>query len=148
MQIILLESLNKLGKAGDVVTVKDGYANNFLIPAKKAIVANKKNKDELDGRMAEINANNQKKLDDAEAIKSKIDGININILSEANDQGALYGTITQKQIIDSISSSKGVKIKSDMLILNPIKSIGEFDVVIRHYEDIKSQIKITVSRKS
>ncbi len=148
MQIILLESLNKLGKAGDVVTVKDGYANNFLIPAKKAIVANKKNKDELDGRMAEINANNQKKLDDAEAIKSKIDGINVNILSEANDQGALYGTITQKQIIDSISSSKGVKIKSDMLILNPIKSIGEFDVVIRHYEDIKSQIKITVSRKS
>ena len=148
MQIILLESLNKLGKAGDVVTVKDGYANNFLIPTKKAIVANKKNKDELDGRMAEINANNQKKLDDAEAIKSKIDGINVNILSEANDQGALYGTITQKQIIDSISSSKGVKIKSDMLILNPIKSIGEFDVVIRHYEDIKSQIKITVSRKS
>ena len=148
MQIILLESLNKLGKAGDVVTVKDGYANNFLIPTKKAIVANKKNKDELDGRMAEINANNQKKLDDAEAIKSKIDGININILSEANDQGALYGTITQKQIIDTIRSSKGVEIKSDMLILNPIKSIGEFDVVIRHYEDIKSQIKITVSRKS
>ena len=148
MQIILLESLNKLGKAGDVVTVKDGYANNFLIPTKKAIVANKKNKDELDGRMAEINANNQKKLDDAETIKSKIDGMNVNILSEANDQGALYGTITQKQIIDSISSSKGVKIKSDMLILNPIKSIGEFDVVIRHYEDIKSQIKITVSRKS
>ena len=148
MQIILLESLNKLGKAGDVVTVKDGYANNFLIPAKKAIVANKKNKDELDGRMAEINANNQKKLDDAETIKSKIDGMNVNILSEANDQGALYGTITQKQIIESISSSKGVKIKSDMLILNPIKSIGEFDVVIRHYEDIKSQIKITVSRKS
>ena len=148
MQIILLESLNKLGKAGDVVTVKDGYANNFLIPTKKAIVANKKNKDELDGRMAEINANNQKKLDDAESIKSKIDGINVNILSEANDQGALYGTITQKQIIDTIRSSKGVEIKSDMLILNPIKSIGEFDVVIRHYEDIKSQIKITVSRKS
>mgnify|MGYP001199403541 FL=1 len=98
--------------------------------------------------MAEINANNQKKLDDAEAIKSKIDGINVNILSEANDQGALYGTITQKQIIDTIRSSKGVEIKSDMLILNPIKSIGEFDVVIRHYEDIKSQIKITVSRKS
>ena len=55
---------------------------------------------------------------------------------------------TQKQIIDTIRSSKGVEIKSDMLILNPIKSIGEFDVVIRHYEDIKSQIKITVSRKS
>ena len=58
MQIILLESLNKLGKAGEIVTVKDGYANNFLIPNKKAIVANKKNKDALQGRMAEINENN------------------------------------------------------------------------------------------
>jgi ribosomal protein L9 len=148
MQIILLESLNKLGKAGDVVTVKDGYANNFLIPTKKAIVANKKNKDELDGRMAEINANNQKKLDDAAVTKSKINGINIDIPSEANDQGALYGTITQKQIIDAIRSLKGVEIKSEMLILNPIKSIGEFEVTIRHYENIQSQVKITVSRKS
>jgi len=148
MQIILLESLNKLGKAGDVVTVKDGYANNFLIPSKKAIVANKKNKDELDGKMSEINANNQKKLDDAAKAKSKIDGISVDILSEANDQGALYGTITQKQIIDAIHSSKGIEIKSDMLVLNPIKSIGEFEVTVRHYEDIQSQIKITVSRKS
>ena len=148
MQVILLESLNKLGKAGDVVTVKDGYANNFLIPSKKAIVANKKNKDELDGKMSEINANNQKKLDDAAKAKSKIDGISVDILSEANDQGALYGTITQKQIIDAIHSSKGIEIKSDMLVLNPIKSIGEFEVTVRHYEDIQSQIKITVSRKS
>ena len=91
---------------------------------------------------------NQKKLDDAEAVKSKINGINIDILSEANDQGALYGTITQKQIIDTIRSSKGVEIKSDMIALNPIKSIGEFEIVIRHYEDVKSHIKITVSRKS
>ena len=57
MQIILLESLNKLGKAGDIVTVKDGYANNFLIPEKKAIVANKKNKEELNDRMAELPLN-------------------------------------------------------------------------------------------
>ena len=148
MQIILLESLNKLGKAGDVVTVKDGYANNFLIPTKKAIVANKKNKDELDGMMAKINANNKKKLDDAAIVKSKIDGINVDISSEANEQGALYGAITQKQIIDAIRSSKEVEIKSEMLILNPIKSIGEFEVTIRHYENVQSQVRITVSRKS
>ena len=147
MQIILLESLNKLGKAGDVVTVKDGYANNFLIPKKKAIVANKKNKDELDGRMAEINTNNQEKIDQAETIKSKVNGININIISEANDQGALYGAITQKQIVDALQS-KGVEIKPDMIFLTPIKSIGEFEVTIRHYEKVESQIKIIVSKKS
>ena len=147
MQIILLESLNKLGKAGDIVTVKDGYANNFLIPEKKAIVANKKNKVELDGRMAEINTNNQKKIEDAQSIKSKVDGIEINIISEANDQGALYGAITQKQIVEMLQS-KGVEIKPDMVILAPIKSIGEFKVAIRHYEEVESQIKIIVTKKS
>ena len=147
MQIILLESLNKLGKAGDIVTVKDGYANNFLIPEKKAIVANKKNKDELNGRMAEINVNNEKKVKDAELIKSKVDGTDINLISEANDQGILYGAITQKQIID-VLQSKGVEIKADMIVLNPIKSIGEFDVTIRHYEDVESKIKVIVSKKS
>ena len=147
MQIILLESLNKLGKAGEIVTVKDGYANNFLIPEKKGIVANKKNKDELDGRMAEINVNNQKKIDDAQSIKSKVDGIDINIISEANDQGVLYGAITQKQIVD-ILQSKGVETKPDMVILTPIKSIGEFEVTIRHYEEVESQIKVIVAKKS
>ena len=147
MQIILLESLNKLGKAGDVVTVKDGYANNFLIPEKKAIVANKKNKEELKDRMAEINANSQKKIDVAQSIKSKVDGIDINIISEANDQGALYGAITQKQIAE-ILQSKGVEIKPDMVVSTPIKSIGEFNVIIRHYEEVESQIKVIVTKKT
>ena len=146
MQVILLESLNKLGKAGEVVTVKDGYANNFLIPEKKAIVANKKNKDALEGRMAEINANNEKKLQEAQSIKSKIDGINIEIVSEANDQGALYGAITQKQIVESVHS-KGVEIKSDMVFLAPIKSVGEFKVSIKLYEEIESIINLTVIKK-
>ena len=147
MQIILLESLNKLGKAGEIVTVKDGYANNFLIPQKKAIVANKKNKEELEGRMTEINVNNQKKIDDAQSIKSKVDGTDIAIVSEANDQGALYGAITQKQIVD-IFRSKGVEIKPDMVVLTPIKSIGTFKITIRHYEEVESQINVIVTKKS
>ena len=147
MQIILLESLNKLGKAGDVVTVKDGYANNFLIPEKKAIVANKKNKEELKDRIAEINANSQKKIDVAQSIKSKVDGIDINIISEANDQGALYGAITQKQIAE-VLQSKGVEIKPDMVVSTPIKSIGKFNVIIRHYEEVESQIKVIVTKKT
>ena len=147
MQIILLESLNKLGKAGDIVAVKDGYANNFLIPEKKAIIANKKNKDELEGRMAQINANNKKKIEDAEAIKSKIDGTSIKINIEANDEGILYGSITQKQIAE-VFNSKGIEIKSEMVALTPIKSLGEFEIKIKHYEEVESQIKVLISRKS
>ena len=147
MQIILLESLNKLGKAGDIVAVKDGYANNFLIPEKKAIIANKKNKDELEGRMAEINANNKKKIEDAETIKSKIDGTSIKINIEANDEGILYGSITQKQITEAFNS-KGIEIKSEMVALTPIKSLGEFEIKIKHYEEVESQIKVLIIRKS
>ena len=147
MQIILLESLSKLGKAGDIVVVKDGYANNFLIPEKKAIIANKKNIDELEGKMAEINANNKKKIEDAETIKSKIDGTSIEINIEANDEGVLYGSITQKQIAEAFNS-KGIEIKSDMVVLTPIKSLGEFEIKIKHYEEVESQIKVLISRKS
>ena len=147
MQIILLESLNKLGKAGDIVVVKDGYANNFLIPEKKAIIANKKNKDELEGRMAEINTNNKKKIENAETIKSKIDGTSIKINIEANDEGILYGSITQKQIAEAFNS-KGIEIKSDMIALTPIKSLGEFEIKIKHYEEVESQIKVLIIRKS
>ena len=110
-------------------------------------MANKKNKKDLDGRMAEINVNNQKKIDDALSIKSRVDGIDITIVSEANDQGALYGAISQKQIVE-IFQSKGVEIKPDMIILTPIKSIGEFKVTIRYYEEVESQINVIVTKKS
>ncbi len=146
MQIILLESLNKLGKAGDIVSVKDGYANNYLIPHKKAIVANKKNKSDLEGRMAEINSNNQKKLEEAKIIKSKLDGTSIKIIMESNDEGILYGAVTQKQILESLRS-KEIDIKTDMIVLIPIKSLGEYDVKIRIYEEIESVIQVIVSKK-
>jgi large subunit ribosomal protein L9 len=147
MRIILLESLNKLGKAGEIITVKDGYANNFLIPGKKAIIANNKNKAELEGKMVEINSNNQKRIEEAELLKSKLDGKSVNISMEANDEGNLYGSITQRQIIDGLSS-QGINIKSDMIILNQIKSLGEFEIGIRLYEEIESLIKVIVSKKS
>ena len=71
MDIILLESLNKLGKAGEIVTVKDGFAKNYLIPEKKAIIANKKNKADLENRITQINSNNDKKIIEANEIKEK-----------------------------------------------------------------------------
>ena len=146
MQIILLESLSKLGKAGDVVSVKNGFANNFLIPQKKAIVANKKNKTELENRMTEINTNNQIKIDEANKLKSEIEGKSIQLFMESNDDGNLYGSITQKQIVDGLKDQK-IDISADTVMLNPIKSIGEFEISIRLYEDIESNLKVIISNK-
>ena len=144
MQIILLESLTKLGKAGDIVTVKDGYANNYLIPEKKAIVANKANKTDLKNRMSEINSNNQKKIEEAKITKSKIDNTEIALNIEANEEGKLYGAITQKQISEALLL-KDIEISPDMVILTPIKTVGNFEIKIRIYEDIESSVKLVIS---
>ena len=82
MEIILLESLNKLGKAGELVTVKDGFAKNYLLPEKKAIVANKKNKADLKSHISQINIDNNNKLTKANQLKEKIDGKKISIEME------------------------------------------------------------------
>ena len=118
MDIILLESLNKLGKAGEIVTVKDGFAKNFLIPEKKAIIANKKNKADLENRITQINSNNDKKIVEANEIKEKLDQKKISIAMEANDDGSLYGAVSQKSVSESIYSLLEIKISPDAVVLD------------------------------
>ena len=138
MDIILLESLNKLGKAGEIVTVKDGYAKNYLIPEKKAIIANKKNKADLENRITQINSNNDKKIVEANEIKEKLDQKKISIAMEANDDGSLYGAVSQKSVSESIYSLLEIKISPDAVVLDPIKEIGETEIQVILYEDIKA----------
>tara|TARA_B100000989_G_scaffold55913_1_gene37680 strand:- start:222 stop:668 length:447 start_codon:yes stop_codon:yes gene_type:complete len=148
MEIILLESLNKLGKAGEIVTVKDGFAKNFLIPEKKAIIANKKNKAELENRITQINSNNDKKIAEANKLKEKLDGKKISIGMEANDDGSLYGAVSQKSISESIFSLLEIKISPDTIILNSIKELGETEIQIRLYEDIKANLHLEITKKT
>ena len=113
-------SLNKVGKAGEIVTVKDGFAKNFLIPEKKAIIANKKNKADLENRITQINSNNDKKIVEANEIKEKLDQKKISIAMEANDDGSLYGAVSQKSVSESIYSLLEIKISPDAVVLDPI----------------------------
>ena len=148
MQIILLESLTKLGKAGEIVNVKDGFARNYLIPQKKAIVANKKNKLNLADKMSHISENNQIKIEDAENLKSKIEGKIVKIDMEANDDGKLYGAINQKFIVEQVKRSLSVELQADSIILYPIKSIGDYEVKLRLYDEIQASIKLEINKKS
>ena len=93
MQVILLESLNKLGKAGEVVAVKDGYAKNYLIPQNKAIVANKTNLADLKNKISKINSDNEKRIAEASTMKENLDGKTYQFQIDANDEGNLYGSI-------------------------------------------------------
>ena len=148
MDIILLESLNKLGKAGEIVTVKDGFAKNFLIPEKKAIIANKKNKADLENRITQINSNNDKKIVEANEIKEKLDQKKISIAMEANDDGSLYGAVSQKSVSESIYSLLEIEISPDAVVLDPIKEIGETEVQVILYEDIKAILHLEITKKT
>ena len=148
MDIILLESLNKLGKAGEIVTVKDGFAKNFLIPEKKAIIANKKNKADLENRITQINSNNDKKIVEANEIREKLDQKKISIAMEANDDGSLYGAVSQKSVSESIYSLLEIKISPDAVVLDPIKEIGETEIQVILYEDIKAILHLEITKKT
>ena len=146
MQVILLESLNKLGKAGEVVAVKDGYAKNYLIPKNKAIVANKKNLADLKNRISKINTDNDKRIVEASNIKESIDNSNYTIETEANDEVILYVSITPQQIVQLISD-KAKDINADSIVMPQIKNLGEYSVTIRLYEDISATINLSVVKK-
>ena len=146
MQIILLESIDRVGKAGDIVAVKDGYANNFLLPKKLAIVANKKNKLNLDTKLEVISKQNEIKIVDANNLKDALDKISLTMRVEANDEDGLYGAITQKQVSDLLKA-QGHNILNENIITGEIKNIGEYDITIKIYEDISSTIKISLEKK-
>ena len=148
MQIILLETLNKLGKAGDVVSVKDGFANNFLIPQKKAIIANKKNLGDLTSKMTQINENNLKKISEANSLKDKLDGKEIIIQMEANEDGNLYGNLGPRQIHDKLISDFSIDIEPGNIITGSISVTGNHDVTLRIYDDIIATLKLEITKKN
>ena len=148
MQIILLETLNNLGKAGEIVTVKDGFAKNHLIPRKKAIIASKKNIADLDAKMEQINKNDTNKIKEANEIKLKLDNQIIAIDMEANEDGNLYGNINPKVIIDKINEFFSIDLKIDSLILGQIRMLGEHKVNVRLYDNITAEIGLDVRKKT
>ena len=146
MQVILLESLNKLGKAGEVVAVKDGYAKNYLIPQNKAIVANKANLADLKNKISKINSDNDKRIAKASTMKEILDGKIYEIQIDANDEGILYGSVNQQQIIRLISD-KIKDISADSIVMPQIKNLGEYSITVRLYEDISAKINLSVIKK-
>tara|TARA_B100000575_G_scaffold285206_1_gene280201 strand:+ start:577 stop:1017 length:441 start_codon:yes stop_codon:yes gene_type:complete len=146
MQVILLESLNKLGKAGEVVAVKDGYAKNYLIPQNKAIVANKSNLADLKNKISKINSDNDKRIAEALKMKENLDGKTYEIQIDANDEGILYGSVNQQQIMQLISD-KVENISLDSIVMPQIKNLGEHSITILLYEDTSATINLSVIRK-
>ena len=146
MKVILTTNIKKLGKMGDKVTVKDGYARNYLFPNQMALRESKKNIEYYEKIKDEIKKNEDLKLNDAKIIIEKIRKIKITFSKEADEKDQLYGSISKKEIIDYLLSND-IKVKSDDLIIrNQIKSIGEHKVEVSPYEGINEEISIFINK--
>ena len=146
MKVILTTNLKKLGKVGELVNVKDGYARNFLLPKKMALRENKKNLEYYEKIKEEIKINENNKLEQAKQTIENIKKLNIEFSKEADEKGQLYGAISKKEILNFLRDNE-VKIHSDDIVLSEqIRSIGEHEIVVNPYMDIQETIKITVHK--
>ena len=146
MKVILTTTIKKLGKMGDTVIVKPGYARNFLFPNKMALRENKKNIAYYESIKEEIKRNEDVKINEAKNLIQEIKKIKIVFNKESDEKDQLYGSISKKEIIDYLSDNK-LKIRSDDLVIkNQIKSIGEHKIEINPYEDIMEEFTVTVNK--
>ena len=145
MEVILLESFDKLGQIGDIVKVKNGYARNFLIPNKKALRANKENKDKFLKIKKDLLEKNKKIIEDSKLILKKIENKEILFIRNASDNGQLYGSVSPKDIANYFNEKK-ISIKpSNINLHSSIKKIGIYDLNIKLHADVGCNLKINVA---
>ena len=146
MQIILLERVAGLGNLGDVVTVKNGYARNFLIPTAKAKRAPEANLKEFEERRAELEAKQAAVLADAQARQAKLDGQTITISQKAGVDGRLFGSVTNADIADAIKANGIEVVKANVrLPEGPFKAVGEYTVEVALHADAVATITVVVA---
>jgi large subunit ribosomal protein L9 len=148
MKIILIASVSNLGKIGDVVAVKNGYAKNFLIPNKKAICFTTNNYKIFETKKHEFEQANLKNLDVAERVKVQVAGKDIVIIENASDDGRLYGSVNSASIAIKINEILGEKLvsRADIFLKKPIKEIGVYEVRLNLHSEIGFDVRLIVTR--
>ena len=145
MEVILLESFDKLGQIGDVVNVKNGFARNFLIPQKKALRANKENKEKFLKIKNGLLEKNKKIVEESKLILKKIENKDILFIRNASDNGQLYGSVSPKDIANYFNEKK-ISIKpSNINLHTSIKKIGIYDLNVKLHADVGCNLKINVA---
>jgi large subunit ribosomal protein L9 len=147
MEIILLERIEKLGAIGDIVTVKDGYARNFLLPNKKALRSNAANKKVFEANRAKIEADNAARRSDAETAAEGVNGTQIVLIRQSSNAGALYGSVAVRDIVDALHADGITNVSKAMVVLErPIKTLGVFDVKVALHPEVAVTITVNVAR--
>ena len=148
-EIILLERVEKLGKMGDVVKVKPGYARNFLLPQRKALRATKENLAYFEGQRSALEKLNGERKAEAQTVATKLEGLKVMIIRQASEAGSLYGSVASRDVADALASEAQITIARNQVDLNDaIKSIGLFPVKIVLHPEVKVQITLNIARSA
>ena len=146
MDVILLERVEKLGGIGDVVTVKNGFARNYLLPNKKALRANDSNRKLFEANRARIEAENAEKKSAAEKDSKTVDGKTVKLIRQASNTGQLYGSVSARDIVEALEG-EGAKVNKSQVVLDrPIKNIGMHEVKIALHPEVSVTVHVNVAR--
>jgi large subunit ribosomal protein L9 len=146
MQVILLERIGRLGQMGDVVTVKDGFARNFLLPQGKALRATEANRKRFERERAQLEARDLELKSEAQAVSVKLDGQSFIVIRQAGDSGQLYGSVSTRDIAEAISEG-GFSIERKQVMLDrPIKTLGLHELRISLHGEVEPRVVINVAR--
>lgn len=145
MEVILLERIRRLGKVGDRVNVKSGYARNYLVPYQKAVLATQANVAAFEARRAELENAAQALLDEAQSRAKAFEGLTITVARKAAEDGKLFGSVSVYDVIDAIKA-KGHELERREVIMpeQQIRSLGEYDITLEFHSDVVFAIKLVV----
>ena len=147
MQVILLQDIRNLGALGDQVDVRAGYGCNYLIPQGKAVPANEANIKMFEARRAELEAAAKAKLEEAQARAEKLNGLEVNIIAKAGDEGKLFGSVGVLDIVEAVNAEVDVELVKAELAMpdGAIRSTGEYDFTTTLHSDVTADIKVVVT---
>src|SRR5690606_9733125 len=146
MEVILLERMGRLGQIGDVVTVKDGYARNFLLPQGKALRATDANRKRFEAERVQLEARDLERKSEAETVAAKLNGESFIVIRQAGDNGQLYGSVSTRDIATAVTEG-GFSIERRQVLLDkPIKTLGLHEVRVALHGEVVPHIVVNVAR--
>ena len=148
MEVILLERIEKLGQMGDVVSVKAGFARNFLLPQGKALRASDDNKKMFEAKRSQLEAENLKRREEAQAVADKMGNLSVVLIRQAGDAGQLYGSVDARDIADAVTEAGFTIGRSQVALADPIKTIGMHDVRVVLHGEVTVTVTANVARSA
>jgi large subunit ribosomal protein L9 len=148
MDVILLERIEKLGQMGDVVSVKPGFARNYLLPQKKAMRATETNRQSFEGQRAQLETANLEHRSEAESVATKLDGLAFIVVRQASDNDQLYGSVTVRNVAQAITEAGFTVESKQVQLARPIKAVGMHDVIVKLHPEVSVTVRANVARSA